>query len=204
MGRQLVLVLVGVFVLLLAATGYGIYSKHQENETLREAIGQLRQDKVRLEAKVGGQGRLDALAQKIERRFNEVVEILPLASDRQQDKMLEALTAFRSSAKLEFLGLVERREAVATPGAAGGPAARRAAARRPASEFGKRFVPTQVTARYRGGFESFLYFLTLVEQRREFLRVDKVVLQPLPVVGNKAQKLDIEITISTFHYRVTG
>lgn len=194
-----VIVLVSaVFAMLLGSVAYYIYDKNQKNEETRGVIQVKRLELDGLKAKTSRRPEMETRLANIEGRVKDVVEILPLESAMQSSSIRDALTQYSSIAKLDFESYREG-VPVAAPAARTGPGA--AAAPQLIREFGDRYDPLEVTVVYKGTFFQFLQFLALVEQRKEFLRVDKVTLQPTGT-GDEDRILTIQVTLSTFHYKV--
>jgi Tfp pilus assembly protein PilO len=196
-GMQKLVLAAAAFLVVFGGLCAAIYSKYNEREKTLAVTAQLRQEIAGYDATIAKRDERRKHKEEIEDVFNELVEILPQASPRQEDKILEDLTSFAAQARLTFKGVVLSK---AQPGQqqqpAGAPAGQQKA-------MNSAFQQTELTVRYEGTFANFMRFLNAVENRPSFLRVDDVSLDPIKTAdAAEPRPLGIQVKLSTFHYVV--
>lgn len=209
---QLIVLFAAGFVIIFGGLAYGVYTRRQQNEKLREEVAGMEAQIAAFTAKTARRKELEDQYDAIERRFADVVDILPFYSPEQRDSVLDHLTSYASLSNLKFRRIVvpeEEAESVRPEMGMPGPGAPALPVPPPqAPEFGQQFEPTELSVVYQGTFFNFLKFLSLIEQRKEFLRVDSVVLRPAGRgaggAEDQSRMLDIEIKLSTFHFKPPG
>jgi len=184
-------------LLLLGGLGYLIYDQMDQNAMIQTEIDGIDAEIQGLDAIIATRDSKKALRDAQDQVFRQLVEILPQYSERQEERIYEAVTQYGSVAKLQFRGVVVGLRPPSGPAPAGGP--------QPAGQAApKDFAQTELTCRFEGTYYNFLKFLNLVENHESFLRIDEVLLSPTgaqPVDANPDQKeLQIRVKISTFAY----
>ena len=192
--QKIVLVVVA-FVVVLCVLWAAIFSKWQEREAIAAEVTRLEQEIQRFDAKIATRAERRQHRDAIDDVFNELIEILPRASARQQERVLEALTAYAGESRIVFKGLAQRVEEGAKPGVPPSGPQPQAAPQRIGD-----FERTEIAARFEGTFENFVRFLSKVENNPSFLKVDEIKLEPIPGVTTDPRPLAIFVRISTFQY----
>jgi hypothetical protein len=190
---------IAVFVVILGGIGYGIYAKSDENSAVEGQIQKLNDEIAELQKTIDKKEEMKKHRAAQDEIFKELVTVLPAYSERQDERVMETLTAYASVCKLTPKGLVPKVNApvAAAPGAPPGPGG-------PQAQGGKDFAQTELRINYEGTFFNFLKFLNMVENNDSFLRVDEILLSPTVLGATEVQPehrlLQITVKISTFHY----
>lgn len=191
---QKIVLAAACFVVIFGSLVAAIYSKYNEKEATLGQVEQLKQEIRGYQAKIDQKPAKQKLKEDIEDVFTELVDILPQASPRQRDNIFDAVTQYAAIAKIRFKQLIQD-----TPVTMGGQQPPQPQG--PAKPFGDAFEQTNLSLRFEGTFTNFMKFLNMVENHRNFLRVDEIALSPIRS-DVEPRILDITVKFSTFHYVV--
>jgi Tfp pilus assembly protein PilO len=193
--QKLIAAIVGV-LLLVGGTGFMIYSQMEENAGIVAEIDGINNEIQGHDAVIATRESKKQLRDAQDQVFKQLVEILPQYSERQEEKIFEAVTQYSSIARLQFKGIIADPGKGGTTQPSGGP--------KPGAATPADFTRTQLTVRLQGTYFNFLKFLNRVENHESFLRVDEVSLSPLAQQSADAspdqKELAITVRISTFAY----
>jgi hypothetical protein len=203
---QKLIAAVAVFVVVIGGLGAGIYAKSGENGEISEDVERLRGEIAGLDAIIATREQKKKHRDAQDEVFKELISVLPQYSERQEERVYEAVTSYGSLAKIRFGGLVPKPVQVMPPPGAAPPPTAPGAPPKPPGAGGAPptdFTQTELTLRFEGTFHNFLRFINMVENHESFLRVDTIQLTPLrPADGPQPEQLEVSIVvrISTFHY----
>jgi hypothetical protein len=203
---QKLILAAAAFLVVFGGLCVAAYSQYNEKEKTLAVVQQLHDEIAIYDAKIATREEKRKHKEAIEDNFNELVEILPQATPRQKDKILEALTAYAAQAKMKFIRLVQDPTMLgSTAPAPGQPQPPQPPPGAQAKPFGDAFEQTVLTVQYSGTFQNFMKFLNLIEVNPltgNFLRVDEVGLEPDKSDAVEPRNANITIKVSTFHYVV--
>src|SRR5205823_5638978 len=145
---QKIILAAAAFLVVFGGLCAATYSQYNEKEKTLALVQQLRDEIGIYDAKIAQRDEKRKHKEAIEDNFNELVEILPQASPRQQDKIFDALTTYAAQARVKFEKLITETKATAAPGQPQ-PQPQPAGAAKP---FGDAFEQTQLAVNYTGTF----------------------------------------------------
>ncbi len=203
---QKLIAAVAIFVVVIGSLGFAIYKQTGDNADLQQSVDGLRNEIAGLDAIIATREQKKKNRDAQEDVLKSLVSILPPYSERQEERVYEAVTQYASLAKLKFGGIIPRAvvSAPVRPTGGGPPGAPAPPAPpKPPGAAASDFAQTELALKFDGTFFNFLKFVNMVENHESFLRVDQLSLVPArPTAGPQPENLDVTVTvkISTFQY----
>jgi len=186
-----------IFVAAIGGLGYAVYAKTVENDETQAKIDALEAEISQFQAVIATREEKERQRLALDQILRDLVSILPPYSERQEELVQDALTAYASGAQLKPKRLA--------PTVVQGPPAPNAAPQppRPPGAASNDFVRIDLRMGFEGTFFNFLKFLYRVETHDSFLRVDEIQLAPLPYAEGpqpENRELAIVVKVSTYQY----
>ncbi len=173
---QRIVVAVIAFIIIFGGLSYAIYTKYDEKTQLEAQITDLKAQIDTFDAKINTRTAKEKVKADIEGNFENLVLVLPTASPKQADNVLNALTSYAAQWKMEPKNISIKQK--------------------PSGQQG--FERTQLDSKWQGDFANTMRFVNAIENNTSFLMIDELTLDP--VKGDPAGRMNVSMKVSTFHY----